>query len=136
MNTNFNKNKMTHKHFETKQAEVSDTKLIETIETKLSKLCKTGGRSLSMSVPPQVSDMDMAICELIRRYKQLIIADVSNKKSARTSLPLTNQALWDMAKTITDKQKEAFNLTKPVDWTSVEEDWFDWLEEGIFGEEP
>lgn len=67
---------MTQKHFETKQAEVSDTKLIETIETKLSKLCQTGGRSLSMSVPPQVSDIDMAICELIRRYKQLIITDV------------------------------------------------------------
>ena len=67
---------MTEKQFKTKQAKVSDTELMETIETKLSKLCKTGGRSLSMSVPPQVSDIDMAICELIRRYKQLIIADV------------------------------------------------------------
>ena len=67
---------MTEKQFESKQAEVSDTDLIETIQTKLSKLCKTGGKSLSMSVPPQVSDIDMAICELIRRYKQLIIADV------------------------------------------------------------
>lgn len=71
---------MTQEHFETKQAELSDTKLIETIETKLSKLCQTGGRSLSMSVPPQVSDIDMAICELIRRYKQLIIADVSQQR--------------------------------------------------------
>ena len=68
---------MTQKQFESKQAEVSDTKLIETIETKLSKLCQTGGRSLSMSVPPQVSDIDMAISELIRRYKQLTLTDVS-----------------------------------------------------------
>jgi hypothetical protein len=55
--------------------------------------------------------------------------------SVRTSLPLTNQALWDMAKTIVDKQREASKLTKPVDWNSLEEDWFDWLEEGIFGDE-
>jgi hypothetical protein len=67
---------MTKKQFESKKAEVSDTVLIETIEVKLSKLCATGGKSLSMSVPPQTSDLDMAICELIRRYKKLIITDV------------------------------------------------------------
>jgi hypothetical protein len=83
-----------------------------------------------------IKDISQALNKHRGLRKKLIIPVVSNKKSARTSLPLTNQALWDMAKTITDKQKEAFNLTKPVDWTSLEEDWFDWLEEGIFGEEP
>ena len=55
--------------------------------------------------------------------------------SVRLSLPLTNQQLWDMAKTIVDKQKEASKLTKPVDWNSLEEDWFDWLEESLFSNE-
>ena len=55
--------------------------------------------------------------------------------SVRLSLPLTNQQLWDMAKTIVDKQKEASKLTKPVDWDILEEDWFDWLEESLFGNE-
>lgn len=64
---------MTQEQFERKQAEVPNEILIETIETKLSKLCASGGKSLSMSVPPQVSDIDMAIYELIRRYKQLTI---------------------------------------------------------------
>lgn len=70
---------MTEKQFEIKQAQVSDKELIETIETKLSKLCKTGGSSLTMSVPPQVSDFDMATCELIRRYKQLILPVVTKR---------------------------------------------------------
>jgi hypothetical protein len=55
--------------------------------------------------------------------------------SVRLSLPLTNQHLWDMAKTIVNKQKEASKLTKTVDWDSLEEDWFDWLEERLFGNE-
>ena len=60
---------MTEKEFKQRQSNVSDEKLIETIETKLSEICKTGGKSLTMSVPPHESDFDMAVCELIRRYK-------------------------------------------------------------------
>jgi hypothetical protein len=55
--------------------------------------------------------------------------------NVRYSLPLTNQQLWGMAKTIVDKQREASKLTKPVDWNSLEEDWFDWLEETLFSNE-
>jgi hypothetical protein len=55
--------------------------------------------------------------------------------SARISLPLTNQQIWDMVKTIVDKQKEASKLTKPVDWNSTQGDWFDWIEETLFGNE-
>ena len=104
MNTNFNKNTMTQEHFETKQAEVSDTELINTIETKLSKLCKTGGRSLSMSIPPQVSDIDMAICELIRRYKQLLLHDVS-KSFALGKTVVVNRCIYG----------HEFNLGETVD---------------------
>jgi hypothetical protein len=47
---------------------------------------------------------------------------------------LTNQKLWEMAKVITDKQKAAKeNTTDKVDWNILEEMWFDWLEEELFG---
>ena len=39
-----------------------------------------------------------------------------------------------MAKVITDKQKAAKeNTTDKVDWNILEEMWFDWLEEELFG---
>ena len=52
----------------------------------------------------------------------------------RHSLPLTNQKLWEMAKLITDRQRKAKELqTDKVDWNMLEEEWFDWLEEELFG---
>jgi hypothetical protein len=54
--------------------------------------------------------------------------------NVRRSLPLTNQKLWEMAKIITDKQKSAKEQpTDRVDWNMLEEMWFDWLEEELFG---
>ena len=58
------------------------------------------------------------------------------KENTRRSLPLTNQKLWEKAKVITDRQKLASNQpTDKVDWDMLEEMWFDWLEENIFGED-
>ena len=54
--------------------------------------------------------------------------------SVRCSLPLTNQKLWKMAKVIADKQKAAKEqITDKVDWNMLEGEWFDWLEEELFG---
>ena len=50
----------------------------------------------------------------------------------RHSLPLTNQKLWEMAKLITDRQKKAKEQpTDKVDWNTLEDMWFDWLEEQL-----
>jgi len=62
---------MTTEQFEIKQSLMPTQELIDKIESNLSKLCKTGGKSLSMSVPPSVNDFDMLVCELIKRVKQL-----------------------------------------------------------------
>ena len=52
----------------------------------------------------------------------------------RIPLPLTNQQLWEMAKVITKKQKAANDLQNDnVDWDVLEEMWFNWLEEELFG---
>jgi len=54
----------------------------------------------------------------------------------RISIPLSNQKLWEMAKLITDRQREAKKLlTDNVDWDMLEVEWFDWLEEQLFGEQ-
>ena len=55
--------------------------------------------------------------------------------SNRQSLPLPNQKLWEMAKIITERQKATLKANgKLIDWRMLEGDWFDWLEESIFGE--
>lgn len=56
--------------FEKKQSEMSNSELIELAEKETSKLCKTGGRSFSMSIPVRITDTDMILCELIKRFKE------------------------------------------------------------------
>jgi hypothetical protein len=52
----------------------------------------------------------------------------------RQPLLLTNQKLLEMAKVITEKQKAAkVEPTDKVDWDMLEELWFDWLKEELFG---
>lgn len=56
--------------FRRKQAEMSDNELAELVSEGLSKLCKSGGQSFTMTVPPRVDDFDMLVCELVRRFKE------------------------------------------------------------------
>ena len=63
---------MTVEQFEKKQSEMSDKELLEKTSQLLSKLCKTGVKSLSMSVPPNVNDFDMLVCELMKRYENAL----------------------------------------------------------------
>jgi len=58
-----------------KQSEMTDKELCEAIEVEISNLCKTGGRSMTMTVPPQIKDTDMLICELLKRFKRISICD-------------------------------------------------------------
>ena len=60
---------MTTKQFEQKQREMTNEELYNLVQEQLSKLCKTGGKSLTMSVPPRVDDFDMLVCELLKRFK-------------------------------------------------------------------
>lgn len=60
---------MTTEQFEKKQAEMPNEELYNLVQEQLSKLCKTGGKSLTMNVPPQVDDFDMLVSELLRRFK-------------------------------------------------------------------
>lgn len=60
---------MTHEELKAKMASITDKDLVELCETELSKLCSTGGKSFTMTVPVRTSDTDMIFVELIRRFK-------------------------------------------------------------------
>lgn len=62
---------MTTEQFEEKQAQMSNEELAELARKEVSKLCETGGKSIRMCVPPMVTDTDMLLCELIKRFKAL-----------------------------------------------------------------
>jgi len=61
--------KKTAEEFEAEQRAIPDDRLAEMAQNALSRLCETGGRSITMTVPPRVDDTDMIISELIRRFK-------------------------------------------------------------------
>lgn len=52
------------------QESMPDNELLQEVDHQLSELCKSGGNSFTMSVPPSVKDFDMLISELIRRFKE------------------------------------------------------------------
>lgn len=58
--------------FELKQKEMPGKELAELCRKEVSKLCETGGKSLTMCVPPMVTDTDMLLCELIRRFEETL----------------------------------------------------------------
>jgi hypothetical protein len=58
---------MTTEEFAQKQAAISDKELIELADHEICKLAKTG--SITMSVPPEVTDTDMLFSELIKRFE-------------------------------------------------------------------
>ena len=57
--------------FAEQQAVMPDKELIELAEKQVSELARTGGRSHRMCVPPMITDTDMLLSELIRRFKEL-----------------------------------------------------------------
>lgn len=67
---------MTHEEFKLKVEALSDNELHDMAQKALSKLCETGGKSFTMTVPPRINDTDIILAELIRRFKilSLVIA--------------------------------------------------------------
>jgi len=61
--------KKTAEEFEAEQRAIPDDRLAEMAQNALSRLCETGGRSITMTVPPRIDDTDMVIAEVIKRFK-------------------------------------------------------------------
>ena len=62
---------MTTEQFQEKQSQMSNEELISLAREEVAKLCKTGGQSLRMCVPPSIKDTDMLLCEVIKRLEDL-----------------------------------------------------------------
>lgn len=60
---------MTTEEFLKKQAEMSDKELIELAEKEVIELARTYGNSHKMCVPPRITDTDIILSELIKRFK-------------------------------------------------------------------
>ena len=63
---------MTHEEFQEKLQSIPDSELVKKADDALSKLCKNGARSFTMTVPPRIDDTDMIFSEMIRRFQQRI----------------------------------------------------------------
>ena len=62
---------MKTEQFQEKQSQMPNKELILLAREEVSKLCKTGGKSIRMCVPPSVKDTDMLLCEVIKRLEDL-----------------------------------------------------------------
>lgn len=60
---------MTHEEFKLKIVAITDTEIYEMADTALTKLCRTGAKSFTMTVPPQIDDTDIILGEALRRFK-------------------------------------------------------------------
>ena len=62
---------MTHEEFKKELESISNEELATMAHSALSKLCSTGGRSFTMTVPPRKDDTDMIFSEIITRFEIL-----------------------------------------------------------------
>ena len=62
--------KTAEEQFRDKQANMSNEALIGFVEDQISDLAKSYGKSHKMSIPPSITDTDMLLSELVRRFKE------------------------------------------------------------------
>jgi len=132
--------------FREKQASMSDEDLLKLCHEQVSKMCKSGGASFRMSIPPSVNDTDMAFCELCRRYEQAIKPSVP---AVITSLKISGKefndeeiihlfrnspemvfvddsnVMLEAIKLIYDTHKDKLNTLKENRSRAIEENWSD-----------
>ena len=62
---------MNTEEFAERLAAISDKELISMADQILGKLCKTGGRSFVMTVPPMITDTDIVFAQVLKRFERL-----------------------------------------------------------------
>jgi hypothetical protein len=75
---------METEEFEKRRSEMSNEELIERAEKEVSELVRTYGKSHRMCIPPMITDTDMILSELIRRFKYEINKGKWKKPTRRT----------------------------------------------------
>lgn len=64
---------MTHEEFKKELEIIPNEELATMAHSALSKLCSTGGKSFTMTVPPRKDDTDMIFSEIITRFEKLTV---------------------------------------------------------------
>lgn len=82
--------------FEEKQQAMSDNELIELVQKEISKLAKKRGKSHTMCVPPMITDTDMLLSEMVRRFKECALTDSSSVPQANELSPNVRAMLPDL----------------------------------------
>ena len=67
--------------FKNNMAKLSDIELAEMAHKEISNLAKTGGKSFKMCVPPEITDSDMLLSELVTRFEKNILGGMVEEKS-------------------------------------------------------
>lgn len=62
---------MTEQQLNKKQAAMSDAELAEKCEKLIFDFDENGEKNWTRSIPPNVNDSDILLCELIRRFRDL-----------------------------------------------------------------
>lgn len=52
-----------------KQSEMSDKELADLADKQIDNLVKKGDKAITMNVPPEITDTDLLLCELVRRFR-------------------------------------------------------------------
>lgn len=71
--------------FELKQSKMSDSELINLCQKEVGELASTYGKSHRMTIPPMVTDTDMLLSELIKRFKML--SEAARWRDPKEELP-------------------------------------------------
>lgn len=81
---------MTSEELKELQSKMPNDILIEKVEHQISELAMTGGRSHVMCVPPEITDTDMLLSEMVRRFIQL---EAERKEMIEENLKL--KTFWE-----------------------------------------
>lgn len=70
---------MTHEEFKKELENIPNEELASMAHSALSKLCSTGGKSFTMTVPPRKDDTDMIFSEIITRFEKTLSQEFIEK---------------------------------------------------------
>lgn len=110
---------MTVEEFELKQSKMSDIELINLCQKEVGELASTYGKSHRMTIPPMVTDTDMLLSELIKRFKML--SEAARWRDPKEKLPETGKPVLVKYRTAKNVEKygigKYFNLGIGNPWT-------------------
>lgn len=94
--------------FELKQSKMSDSELINLCQKEVGELASTYGKSHRMTIPPMITDTDMLLSELIKRFKML--SEAMRWRDPKEELPTAGEPV--VVKYRTAKNVEKHGIAK------------------------